>query len=131
MRDRVANVELLNCDKLKRSHLSKMKKHTKEYQIFVVSLEGNTIVLDVNANWTVDKLMSKLEKRLPLPSRCYRLMCGSQELDMNGDAKRTLRDCQMNRESTVRILLRLLGGSTPGLKSAMKKKDKSDLMKKL
>ena len=88
-------------------------KARDEYQIFVVSLQGNTIVLDVNANWTVDKLMSKLEKRLSLPSRCYRLMCGSQELDMNGDAKRTLRDCQVNRESTVRILLRLLGGTKP------------------
>jgi alpha/beta superfamily hydrolase len=31
---------------------------------------------------------------------------------VNGDVKRTLRDCQVNKESTVRILLRLLGGST-------------------
>jgi translation initiation factor SUI1 len=87
-------------------------KARDEYQIFVVPPQGNTIALDVNANWTVEKLMSKLKKRLPLPSRCYRLMCGSQELDVNGDVKRTLRDSQVNKESTVRILLRLLGGST-------------------
>ena len=96
-------------------------KARNEYQIFVVPPQGNTIALDVNANWTVEKLMSKLKKRLPIPSRPtiggelvskFRFKCGSQELDVNRDAKKTLRDCQVNKESTVHILLRVLGGST-------------------
>ena len=96
---------------------SKRQEHMQPHQpqqtmqIFITTLDGGNIVLEVEPTDTIDNLRRKIEDRLGVPTANQRLTSSGQELKM---AKRTLRDYKVRNESVVHLTLRTLGGSSAG-----------------
>ena len=76
-------------------------------QIFLKTLQGKTIALDVNLNDTVLSLKEKIQDREGIKPEEQRLIYCGKQLD---DNKRLL-DYGIRKESTLHLALRLLGGN--------------------
>ena len=83
-------------------------------QIFVKTLTGKTITLDVAPSDTIEsvrqKLQNKAEGEAKLPLDQQRLTFGGKQLEDG----RTILDYNLQKESTLHLLLRLQGGSPKG-----------------